>query len=295
MPKAISTTLFLFLLFLVGPAMAWEDGVVDTTATLMNGHCVNPNADNTVYLLSANSGDYMSDIEERQAMSALTMAFLEHGRFQVTRGAALKYEAYMSENTDAGRKKLKDAMARFSRSTITIFFVPVGRDRRYAYADVVFLARNNANGDAALACGPSITVEIPITAAQPPVSLESKAERFVVEYVALLEPPDGAFLSRVWSLFDEPVDFYNEKRTLQGIHDEKAAIAKRWPVREYNLLPDTLVISCDQPYCDVQAHYKWRVSSRDGKEQKSGRSTLTMTLRQDGQSFKIIAENGDVY
>ena len=225
--------------------------MVDTTATLMNGHCVGPNAPNTVYLLNANSGEHMSAIEERKAMSALTMAFLNNGRFQVTRGVSLEYEAYMAENTRTGREKLKETLARLSNSTITIFFVPVDRDWNNAYADVVFLARTGGNGDNRLGCGPSITVEIPVAADQsvepstetvPEQSGANRVVEFIKDFhhIANTRP-----CTDIGMFYASEFVVVTETRTLTRTLPEQIRmqcnIRKRHPV--YNLHEDTIHVT----------------------------------------------------
>lgn len=163
--RLVSVSFFLYLSVVIDPAYAWVEQVAAETEKAANdARCVGFVAYNDmVHILNAPSDRaLMSAAEERTAVIDLTRAISDIGRFRVTRGGALPYEAVTRANTPAGREELSSTLQRLSEAAITVFFAPYARDNGVVRAEVTLLLRRHDQGRPILACTPTVWVDIPV-------------------------------------------------------------------------------------------------------------------------------------
>ena len=187
----------LILLFLgVAPAVGRVEQIAKETEKAANdARCVGFVAYNDmVHILNAPSDPaLMSPSEERTAMIDLTRALSDIGRFRVTRGGALPYEAVTRANTPAGRDDLSATLERLSQAAITVFFAPYARENGVVRAEVTLLVRRHEGGRPILACTPTVWVDIPVQTkraeAQDDPGMESRIRAFVESFHAMANRP----------------------------------------------------------------------------------------------------------
>lgn len=166
MVRFIAAALWIVFCVFAGPASAWvEDVVAETEAEANKARCVGLTPLNDmVHILNAPSDrSIMSETEERTAVIDMTKGLGSSGRFRVTRGGALSYEAVTRANTAEGRQDLTETLRRLSDAAITIFFVPYLRENGFVRTEVTLLIRRAENGKPVLACTPTFRVDIPIS------------------------------------------------------------------------------------------------------------------------------------
>ena len=164
MLRWFSAALCFLVLISPGPASAWVEEVVEEVKKAANdARCVGFVAMNDmVHILNAPSDRaIILETEERTAVIDLTRALSGIGRFRVTRGGALSYEAVTRANTPAGRQELSATLDRLSDAAMTVFFAPYARENGFVRAEITLLARRHENGAPMLACTPTIWVDIP--------------------------------------------------------------------------------------------------------------------------------------
>lgn len=158
-------TFILLCFWSAGPALAWVEQIAAETEQAANdARCVGFLAYNDmVHILNAPSDrTLMTESEERTAVIDLTRALSGIGRFRVTRGGALPYEAVTRANTPAGRADLSATLERLSDAAITVFFAPYARENGFVRAEVTLLVRRHEQGRPILACTPTVWVDIPV-------------------------------------------------------------------------------------------------------------------------------------
>lgn len=291
MVRRLATVLLLFLLLNSAvPAAAWvEDVVAETERAANEARCTGfTSLNDMVYVLNAPADrTIMSVEEERTAMIDLTRALSKNGRFAVTHGRALQLEAGRLANTAEGRRELEAALERLSDAAITVFFEPYARENGAVRAELTMLVRRNENGRRILACTPKVWVDVPIGAIGSP---EDRARDFVSAYFALWSQPGHLTYGQTTKFFADRVDFYERSFNQDQIFDERSAIARRWPHRAYNLLEDTISISCRSSICDYFAQYDWVYTGENG-DRRADRHVLRLRLRAEGADLAIIFED----
>lgn len=119
---------------------------------------------------------------------------------------------------------------------------------------------------------------------------EERIAAFVQErYLASIEDKEVLI-----TLYCDPLTFYDDKLSRSAAIARINAYQKRWPRRSYLLRPETLQIeqSENRPDISVAFEFDYQVS-RDGRS-ASGIGKATLTLRPNGESLQICAEDSIV-
>ncbi|HCQ66888.1 MAG TPA: hypothetical protein DIU07_17860 [Rhodobacteraceae bacterium] len=163
--RFILAVLFISFCSFASSASAWVDRVVEKTEDAVNSHCVNPDFRNdTVHILNVPSDQsVMSTTDARTAVLDLTEALTTNGRFRVTRGGALPYEANIQPATVEASRRLAATLDGLSQAAVTIFFFPYDRRQDLVRVEVTLLVRSMENGVRSLTCTPSFRVDIPVS------------------------------------------------------------------------------------------------------------------------------------
>ncbi len=125
-------------------------------------------------------------------------------------------------------------------------------------------------------------------------SLEAGAFNFVVGYNATWSLPNRDSVQNVINMYASEVDFYGTTVSRSAIAEDKLKFADRWPERRYRVLGDTVSVSCERQYCFVRGDVDWEARNSVRNSSASGRAYFEMKLVSEGNTFKIISEQGHV-
>jgi hypothetical protein len=125
-------------------------------------------------------------------------------------------------------------------------------------------------------------------------SLETGAFDFVVGYNATWSLPNRISVPNVINMYASEVDFYGKTVSRGAIAEDKLKFADRWPERRYRVVGDTVSVSCDRQHCFVRGDVDWEARNSLQNSFASGLAYFEMKLVPDGNTFKIISEQGHV-
>lgn len=127
-----------------------------------------------------------------------------------------------------------------------------------------------------------------------PQSLEQRSAKIMLDYNDFWSRDNGEALPKISVLFAKSVSFYGREMSRSDVMIEKSKFAKRWPIRSYTVDSSTLSSSCISATCNVTAVVQWSAKSDERQAQSEGRARLSIEVLFEGDSFKIISEDGEV-
>ncbi|WP_318874286.1 hypothetical protein RWA02_02660 [Sinorhizobium meliloti] len=127
----------------------------------------------------------------------------------------------------------------------------------------------------------------------PPVaqSNEQKALEFLTAYHDAWSRENSTALRFMETAYGSAVEFYGKTVTKADVIEEKRAFALRWPVRVYNVKPNSERVSCSNT-CRVDGVVDWYAKRAAGDRASSG--SAEFSLMWDPATSKIVSETGKV-
>ena len=134
--------------------------------------------------------------------------------------------------------------------------------------------------------------DVPVPEAAP--APERLAVAFLARNTSDWSEPNATALARIAEDYADEVLFYGSPHSHAEVMADKRAFARRWPVRDYALDPDTARADCDAARCIVTGEILWDARSPERGAVSRGRSRIEVTLSREGEGFRITAEGGRV-
>jgi hypothetical protein len=108
------------------------------------------------------------------------------------------------------------------------------------------------------------------------------AEDFATAYLAYWSAPNAITLDATPEFYAPQVLFHGRQMSGRAVFEEKQRFVRRWPLRDYRSLPDTMRTSCDTapPICTVRAMFEFAAMNP-----RTGRRSQGTALLQLGVSF----------
>jgi hypothetical protein len=124
--------------------------------------------------------------------------------------------------------------------------------------------------------------------APPPPEPAAMLARFLALWSGKGPVPAGA----VAALYAPEVIYYGHRRTQAEVLAEKQALARRFPLRRYRLLPNSAAERCEPggAACTVTGVLDWEAGAR-GRGTRGG-ATIRLDLAAVGGRWKIVRESG---
>lgn len=128
---------------------------------------------------------------------------------------------------------------------------------------------------------------------EPSVSgLEEEAYLLLTSMNQLWSQPNDQSLPQIAYYYAPMVVFYGKKVSQIELVSEKEKFALRWPIRQYQVEPGSVKISCNLTECLVNSVISWAANSPERDARASGRSTWNLVLLRFGGRLLISAETG---
>ena len=125
-------------------------------------------------------------------------------------------------------------------------------------------------------------------------SMEEAAITLLVGVNLVWSKPNEFAISALQEFYSESVDFYGNDMTRDSVMREKRAFAERWPIRKYEVVPESVDLACDANGCYVESVIEWTAASTERGARSSGRSSWNLILEHQVEGLKIISESGKV-
>lgn len=154
--------------------------------------------------------------------------------------------------------------------------------------ELLIRPHTNSVSSSNLISEPVLTPQLP---AQP--EQEEAAIRFIASYMAEWSLPNEVALSRISNYYADKVNFYGNQLTQIEVLQEKLTFADRWPLRNYEVDPSTLRVSCSNGRCDIQSVIFWSATSPERGKEASGMSTWNVILEDIGAGYRVVSESGE--
>ncbi len=128
----------------------------------------------------------------------------------------------------------------------------------------------------------------------PPVSLESRAQDFLVDYGRRVQADASDALAFYRQNFADEVHYYGKRISNRKLVAEQRSFIARWPHRRYRIRSEATHIACNdvKSYCDVSGKYDFRVSSR--YRASHGVATFAFRVVFTPGGPKVVSQNGRV-
>ena len=125
-------------------------------------------------------------------------------------------------------------------------------------------------------------------------SLAQRATALVIEDMTQSQGSTADFLNYARKALDERVDYYGKSTLRAEVLKDKERYVKRWPVRAYRLLTDTIRTSCNesQSSCQVSGLLEFNLSNPATGKTSAGTSSFEYGIRFGPDGGRIFSENG---
>jgi len=124
----------------------------------------------------------------------------------------------------------------------------------------------------------------------------SRAAELSRAYLAVWSSNEATTLPRLKQVYAPQVRFYGRVLNHSGLLSEKRRFMKRWPVRRYALVPETVRVSCaaQGSTCTVTGLIQWKAENRARRAAAQGFSRFSQTFDFSLAKPMVVAETGSV-
>lgn len=122
------------------------------------------------------------------------------------------------------------------------------------------------------------------------------AEEFTVAYLDYWSGANSAALDTTPDFYAPQVLFYGREVSARALVDEKRRFFRRWPVRDYRVLPDTMRTTCDPapPVCIVRTTFAFTASNPRSRRLSQGTALLQLGVSFASRHPLIVFETSQV-
>lgn len=119
---------------------------------------------------------------------------------------------------------------------------------------------------------------------------EAQAAQFVGLLLETHTLPAYQALSRLREYYGGTVDYYGKPQSLDQIMADKQDYFRRWPVRRYQLLHETVSVDCTgEEICSVNGVYRWSVRSDERKRRAAGTASFEYVFTRR-EPYRVLKE-----
>lgn len=146
---------------------------------------------------------------------------------------------------------------------------------------------------AVLAAGPARAQRLPWMGSEPG---PAKAASFARQYFSSWSGDNAAALAFGVAHYQPELLFYGRMTPRSSVLAQKDAFVRRWPLRSYVIVPDSLAVRCtaDERVCEVSGVVDWTCRSPERGAVSSGTATFGLRLVLEGGVTLIAMETGAV-
>jgi hypothetical protein len=122
------------------------------------------------------------------------------------------------------------------------------------------------------------------------------AEEFTVTYLDYWSGADSAALDAAPHFYAPQVIFHGRQMSARALVAEKRRFFRRWPERDYRVLPDTMRVTCDPapPVCTVRTTFAFTASNPRSRRLSQGTALLQLGVSFASGHPVIVFENSQV-
>jgi hypothetical protein len=122
------------------------------------------------------------------------------------------------------------------------------------------------------------------------------AEEFTVTYLDYWSGADRAALDAAPDFYAPQVIFHGRQMSARALVAEKRRFFRRWPERDYRVLPDTMRVTCDPapPVCTVRTTFAFTASNPRSRRLSQGTALLQLGVSFASGHPVIVFENSQV-
>jgi ATP-dependent protease ClpP protease subunit len=307
-----------FLVSPVWPNALRLQGMIDARSALSFRRVLAANPQAKVLVLDSPGGDVqnglliaddiytrgMSTVVPKGSVCASACAYMFFaGRNRVVQGELGVHQISGSASLENAQLNISDILDTLNKYGVDQRIFPIMF--RTSADDIHFFSSDEIKQYGIERLGPDmpVTVTAPtpssstpiIQSAPPSVNALQQEKSVATSFVAglvnagSLAPEQAiAFAS---SAYADEVEFYGKQETLAKILLDKRKFFDRWPIRNYQIRPGTVVVSCSDTLCRVDGEFDWQVLSPQRAKSLSGTASFFYSLNMNGQ-IKVIAEGG---
>jgi hypothetical protein len=137
--------------------------------------------------------------------------------------------------------------------------------------------------------GPASTT--PPTAVADPVS--ARARKVAQTFYNVSSSADAVVLNYLSTAYDSEVTYYGKKTSKASILKDKLSFFRRWPIRQYRVDEQSLVVSCNDLVCSVSGNASWSMAAPQRNAVSDGVARFSLTIT-TSEIPKIVAEQSSV-
>ncbi len=129
-----------------------------------------------------------------------------------------------------------------------------------------------------------------------PVDHAAAAEEFAADYLRTWSAPNVATPDAMQAFYAPEVLYHRRRMDLRSLLDEKRRFIRRWPIRAYVALPETMRTHCrssDQT-CTVRTAFEFRAASPETGKLSQGSAILLLEISFATGRPLIVVENSEV-
>ena len=121
-----------------------------------------------------------------------------------------------------------------------------------------------------------------------------QATAFVTMLVETHMLPSYQAISALKEQYSEIVDYYGEPVSLASVMDDKQNYFNRWPLRSYEILPESIRTDCSTgEICRVTGIYRWAVISVERNKKAAGSATFEYAFTARAP-YRVLKETSEV-
>jgi hypothetical protein len=112
-------------------------------------------------------------------------------------------------------------------------------------------------------------------------SLSQSATQYVNQFWIAWSGPSSTALTYIKFAASDPINFYGKSISRDDYMKTQEAFMKRWPMRQYTVVPNSEVVSCNQAAltCDINGSLSWRNFDPVRKVTSTGTAKFGLSLK----------------
>ncbi len=129
-----------------------------------------------------------------------------------------------------------------------------------------------------------------------PVDHAAAAEEFAADYLRTWSAPNVATPDAMQAFYAPEVLYHRRRMDLRSLLDEKRRFIRRWPIRAYVALPETMRTHCrsSEQTCTVRTAFEFRAASPETGKLSQGSAILLLEISFATGRPLIVVENSEV-